>query len=112
MRFIDWVAESAGELAEPAPGKEWVWLAGLLIVTIPGVLAAWWAREAKRESRATNEQVINDDETQPVLRKDIDDKHDELLTELGAVKTELGGVKAVLGEHGIRLGSIEEHLRN
>lgn len=111
MRFLDWVAESAGELTEPTPGKEWVWLAGLLIVTVPSVLAAWWARQAKGESRATNEQVINDKD-EPVLRKDIDDKHDELLTELSAVKTELGGVKAVLGEHGIRLGSIEEHLRN
>lgn len=105
MRFIDWVAQSVGELADqPAAGKEWVWLFGVLIVTAPGVLAAWWARQAKAESKTTNKQVVNDHVDEPVLRVDIDSKHSELLEAVG-------GVKAVLVEHGNRLGSIEEHLR-
>ena len=111
MRVLDWITQSVGDLTEPTPGKEWVWLVGLVIVTAPGVLAAFWARQAKGESKATNKQVINDDEKQPVLRVDIDEKHDESMAKLAALGEQMAGVVAVQAEHGARLESIEDHLR-
>jgi hypothetical protein len=119
VRFLDWVAQSVGDLAEqPTPGKEWVWLVGLLIVTAPGVLAAWWARQAKSESRATNAQVINGHGDAPAMRVELDEKFADLKSDVAGVKAdvasvkgEVAGVKAVVTEHSNRFESIEEHLR-
>jgi hypothetical protein len=112
VRFIDWITQSVGDLAEPTPGKEWVWLVGLLIVTAPGVLAAFWARQAKGESKATNKQVINDHQEQPVLRVDIDEKHETVIAKFDELNCQVAAFGAVLREHGDRLESIEDHLRN
>ncbi|MGC4964233.1 hypothetical protein [Gordonia sp. DT101] len=76
----------------PANTHPVIWLLALAVVTVPPTIITYLTR---RDTKAVKAQVQNSHSTN--LREELDDRHDEIISELAEVRRHLGQVDVETG---------------